>query len=170
MTDFYSLPGLKQVHLDWLISKGVTVDAMIKPEPMRFARGSEINGRFLHDRNGADWFAFAEGHDIVYWRAGTNKLATETGAAFALGQEVIDLPETYAFDCYCNIFADPLEWLQAGRDGVVVLDWSRTWARFHAVPRVALTSDPLAIAFDRHFKPPRGPDVVVMRVQRRAAA
>lgn len=169
MTDFYSLPGLKQEHIDWLLRNGVTVDAMIKPEAMRLAHGKAVNRLFRHDASGAPWLAFAEGHDVVYWQPRTCELATETGATFALGQDVIDRPETYSFDCRCNVFASPLEWLQAGRDGVVVLDWSQAWARFHAVPRLAL-AEPVVVSFRRHFKPPSGPDVVVMRVQRRAAA
>ncbi len=169
MSDFDSLPGLNQAQIDWLLRNDVMVEAMIRPEPLRLARGRAVNRLFRHEPDGAAWLAIAEGRDVVYWQPRTREIATETGATFALGQDAIDLPETYAFDCYLNVFADPLEWLQAGREGVVVLDWSKAWERFHAAPRLALAS-PVIIAYRRHFKPPNGPEVVELKVTRRAAA
>src|SRR4051794_10034884 len=75
--------------------------------------------------DGAAWLGFEGPDDTVFWNASTGELATDLGRAFALGEDNISNPGTFAFDCNLNLFADPLNWLRAKRDGVVVLDWAR---------------------------------------------
>lgn len=168
MTAYYDLPGLRQEHIDWLLRSGVSIDAMIHPEAIRLAHGYAEKGLFVRDPAGDPWLAFSEERNVAYWQPRSGELALEVRGAFALGEEAIGLPETYSFDCYLNVFGSPLDWLRAGRDGIVVIDWSLTWQRLHGVPRVAL-AECVVFLFRRHFKPPTGPEVAVMR-ERRAAA
>lgn len=168
MTAYYDLPGLRQEHIDWLLRSGVSIDAMIHPEAIRLAHGHAERGLLVRDPAGDPWLAFAEESNVAYWQPRSGELALEVRGTFALGEGVIGLPETYSFDCYLNVFGSPLDWLRAGRDGIVVIDWSLTWERLHGVPRVAL-AESVVFPFRRHFKPPTGPEVAVMR-ERRAAA
>ncbi len=48
------------------------------------------------------------------------------GLRLCLGEALILNPGTTAFDRWLNIFADPLAWLRASRNGIVVLRWE--WA------------------------------------------
>jgi hypothetical protein len=95
---------------------------------------------------------------------------TPIGRAFALGQAVIDDPSTYSFDCNLNIFADPLEWLRAKRDGIVVLPnkWLLTFDRLRDVPRVAIVEQLLPL-YRRHMKPSRLPELMILPERRQAA-
>lgn len=160
----------RQEHLDWLKRNGVSVDAMIHPEPMRLAIGVKAkDGRFENESGGASWIVFPEQRDVVFWQPRTGDLATWSARAFALGEAVVSLPETYSFDCRLNLFADPLDWLRAGRDGAVVLDWVRAFERLQDCPRIAI-DEGLLPQYKRHMKPARTPEVFVMPTSRRAAA
>ncbi|MFC3644392.1 hypothetical protein [Aquibium oceanicum] len=162
--------GLKQAQIDWLLKSGVTIEAMIRPEPIRLAHGRKAHdGIFEADSGGSPWLAFDEGDDVVFWQPRTGDLATDCNRAFALGQDVIDNPATYSFDCNLNVFANPLDWLQAKRDGIVILDWSRAWSRLQDCPRIAI-ADELLFQFRRHFEPPHKPEIFVLTGRKAVAA
>jgi hypothetical protein len=150
----------------WLSRQGVADETM---QRFRFAVGRRASdGRFENDPAGDGWIVFPEREDIVFWRPSSGELATWYGRAFAIGEDAIDNPATYAFDCQLNIFATPLEWLRAKRDGVVVIDWSLAFDRLRDCPRIAV-AEPLLFQFRRAMKPRRLPDVLVL-TDRRAAA
>ena len=124
-----------QADLDALARAGVTVMALIRPEPMQIARGHMAHDALFESHPSGDrWYAFpvSAADDIVFWQKETGKIAIWTGRAFALGEEIIWDASTYSFDCALNIFSDPLDWLRARRDGIVVLDW---YLRFRSAPR-----------------------------------
>lgn len=161
--------GLKQAHIDWLLRSHVTIDAMIRPAAIRLAHGHKAHdGIFESDPDGTSWLVFEEQDDVVYWQPRTGDLATDCGRAFALGQDAIDNPVTYSFDRNLNVFASPLEWLQAKRDGIVVIDWQRCWSRLQDAPRIAV-AEPVLFQFRRHFEPPHKPEIFVLTGERMAA-
>lgn len=163
----FSCPS--QRELDAFLGAGVSVQALIRPEPMRIAHGDKAHdGRFEPDTSGARWFAFEEGEDIVFWHWKTGAIAARSGRAFALGEEIVDRAATCAFDCALNLFASPLEWLQAERDGIVVLDWRRAFDRLRDSPRIAVAEEILPL-YRRHMKPARMPELFVIPSMRSAA-
>jgi hypothetical protein len=118
--------------------------------------------------NGPLWFAFIEPEDIVFWEPRTGALATWNGRAFALGESMIDNASTYSFDFALNVFASPLDWLRAERDGIVVVNWDRAFDYLRDCPRVAVDKA-LRPLYLRQMKPPRLPEVFI-RSERKEAA
>ncbi|MGC4025330.1 MAG: hypothetical protein QM744_09375 [Mesorhizobium sp.] len=175
-----NLIGLRQRHLDWLRRSGVSIQAMIfsrhhLPSAIRLGYGEVApDRRFDFTDDGPAWLAidifdtFMEQVDICLWQPRAGELATLEGRTFALGQEIIDDPATYSFDCRLNIFADPLQWLQAGRDEIVVIDWTRAFDRLRDCPRIAVAEEVLP-QFQQHMKPAHTPEVSVIPARRNAA-
>ena len=70
--------------------------------------------------------------DLVAWVPDTDVVATYHGAACILGEEAIDRPDAEDEEDEENedglrVFPSPLEWLRAGRRGVVILNASARW-------------------------------------------
>ena len=160
-----------QDELDWLLRAGVDIMAVASPVPMKVAIG-HVGPDGLLEPNcfGKRWLAFEEpgSDDTVFWHPRTQVLARWSGRAFALGQDVVDNPGTYSFDCALNIFDDPLGWLRARRDGIVMLDWSRAFDRLRDAPRIAIAESLLPL-YRRHMRPARVPELFVVPSKRRAA-
>lgn len=158
-----------QQHIDWLLKNGVTVPAMVNPLAILLARGERLaNGRFEAIETGPHWFVFDEPEDIVFWQPRTGQLATYEGRAFALGEDAIHNPATFSFDGHLNIFSDPLDWLRAKRDGIVVLDWTRAFDWLRDCPRVSVDEKVLPL-YKRHMHPPQLPELYVQTGWRAAA-
>jgi hypothetical protein len=157
-----------RADLEWLMARGVPMQVLMAPRPIRLAHGLVgDDGLFEYDSGGDPWFAFEEPDDWVFWQTGRSRLVTYTGRAFALGEEAITNAGTYAFDCTLNIFANPLEWLLAKRDGIVVLDWRRAFDRLRDAPRIAI-DETLLPTYRRFMKPARVPQLFVMAGERKA--
>ncbi|AMS42473.1 hypothetical protein [Aminobacter aminovorans] len=160
---------LDQTHIDYLRHAGVTVPAMINPTPVMMATGAGAHdGLFDHHPDGEPWLAFEEHEDCVFWNPRHGRFATYANRVFALGQAVIDEAATYSFDCALNVFDNPLGWLLAKRDGIVVLDWTRAFDRLRDAPRIALAESLLPL-YRRHMKPARTPELFIVSGKRRAA-
>ena len=150
----------------WLLRQGVVVEAM---DCLRFAVGRRASdGRFENDPAGDGWIVFPERDDVVFWHPFSGRLASWCGRVFAIGQDAIDNPGTYSFDCALNVFESPLDWLHAKGDGIVVLDWSRAFDRLRDCPRIAV-AEPLLFQYRRSMNPMWMPDVLVL-TDRRAVA
>lgn len=170
LPDLTTYRGLSQSQIDWLLKAGVSVEAMVQPDAILVARGRKAHdGRFEDDGEGQPWLAFIELEDCVYWQPRTGELCTWNGRAFALGEAAIDDAATYALDGWLNIFADPLDWLRAGRHGCVVVDWTQAFDRLRDAPRIAV-AETILLQFRRHMQPPRLPEVAVIASTERAAA
>jgi hypothetical protein len=65
-----------------------------------------------------------EAADLVAWASGTNHIAAWFGEATLLGSERLLLPRLYD---PLQVFPDPLAWLKAGRNGVVVVNPAKAW-------------------------------------------
>jgi hypothetical protein len=162
-----------QGELDRLVQAGVSILALARPEPVMVARGTIAHdGLFEPHPHGDRWFAVAvpEADDIVFWLMESGAIATWSRRAFALGEMTTHQAMTYAFDNALNIFADPLEWLQAGRDGIVVLPgrWPLAFDRLRDAPRIAVAEEILHL-YRKHMKPARMPKLLVIPARKRAA-
>lgn len=174
------LIGLRQSQLDWLRRSGVTIQSMIfsryhLPSAICLGYGEAApDGRFDITEDGPVWIAFdifdgfMEQVDTCFWQPRTGELATWLGRTFALGQEIVDDPATYSFDCRLNIFADPLQWLQADRDGIVVVDWSLAFDRLRDRPRIAVAEEVLP-RYRQHMRPSHMPETFIIPSRRVAA-
>lgn len=152
---------LKQVHIDWFLSRGVPAAAIVTPSPVFLARGVRGDDGILdHAPEGPLWFAFEEEQDITYWRPSTGEIATEFGAAFALGQENIWNPGVTALGGWLKVWTTPLDWLRDGRKGIVVLRWQSSFEQLRDVTRIAVDED-LLTTYRRHMKP-RLPELAII--------
>lgn len=152
----------------WLQSQGVRVDVLesLAMMPLRLAHGHVgDDGIFEDDISGPPHLVFPQHDDVVYWHPKSGSLGSWNGRSFALGEDMVDIPETYAFDCNLNLFPDPMQWLKAKRDGIVILDWHRAWIRLQDAPRIAV-HDSLLPLFKRHFQPPHKPEISIFKTDR----
>jgi hypothetical protein len=164
------LHPLIRAEIDWLIARGVSPAAIIHPSLIMTCRGSRAkDGRFEGDPGGQRWFVFSEQHDLVFWNPLTGEIATDTGRAFALGEELIGNPATTAFDQYLTIFANPLQWLRNERRGIFVLNWQFAFDRLRDVPRIAV-AEPLLATYHKMMKPRHMPRLAVLPKTERVAA
>lgn len=162
-------PNIKWEQAQWLLSKGVSPSAIFHPTPIMTCRGKRAqDGRFDEDPEGPYWLAFLEEYDRVFWQPRTREAATEIGRSFALGEEQIGNVATTAFNRYLNIYADPLQWLQNERHGIVVLRWQFAFDRLRDVPRVAISSS-LLTTYNRMMKPLHMPKLAVLPNGQRTA-
>jgi hypothetical protein len=162
-----------QADLNWFRRAGINIMALASPSAMRVATGAIAHdGIFEHAAAGERWFAFDEygAEDVVVWHRPTGRLASWSGRVFALGQQIIDEAATYSFDCALNIFAGPMDWLSAKRDGIVVLPnrWPAAFDRLRDCPRIAIAESLLPI-YRRYMRPARIPELLVIPELRRAA-
>ena len=156
------LRNLTQTQIDWFDANGVSHHAIICPTAIMTCRGERAkDGRFEENPDGPEWFAFEEVYDWVFWHPLTGEIATDTGRAFALGEELIDNPATTAFDQHLNIFAGPLEWLQHECRGIVVLKWQFAFDRLRYVSRVAVAEELLG-TYKRCMRPHSMPKLFVL--------
>lgn len=157
-------------QLGWLLTEGVRMSAVMKPPMLLLARGARApDGCFEDDPAGVDWLVFPEAEDCIFWQPRSGELATWNGRAFALGEDLIGAAGTFAFGGYIRIFQDPLDWLRADRDGVVIADWSQAFDRLRDVPRLAVAEALLDILKD-HLQPPHLPEIFVIPRQQEDVA
>ncbi|ANK84164.1 hypothetical protein AMJ97_CH00519 [Rhizobium sp. N1314] len=169
-TEMPPLGWLLPRHVGWLGACGVSMDAIIRPEPIRLAHGYRAaDGRFDHDPGGPAWLVFPETEDCVFWEPLTGALSTWAGRSFALGEAAVGNAATFSFGNALHLYASPLDWLRAGRDGCVVLNWRLAFDKLRHCPRVAI-AESLVPVYDRFMQPPRMPEVFVLRRRTEAAA
>lgn len=133
---------LRQPQIDWLLSAGVTMDAACWPEAIL-----AINGVFYFPDDDAFWEPMASGRKLR--------------GHFCLGEDNITDADTYSFDGALRLWETPLEWLKAGRAGIVVIDWSRAFDHLRDAPRVSVPKS-LMPQYTKWMKPPRLPQVRVI--------
>ena len=119
---------LKDIEIGWLLDQGVSPAAMLLQPEIRAANVVFLDGNtFDFDESGIRAFVFKEldSDDLVAWRPASRtlpeRLATWRAVAFALGQDSIFNPATYFMDGKLHVHADPLDWLRAGREGIVIV-------------------------------------------------
>jgi len=127
------------------------------------------SGFFDPDPRGDRFICFPERYDTVFWHPTTGRTSTLMGRVFALNEDHVDNPATFSFDANLNIYGRVIDWLAAGRDGIVVLDWSKAFDRLRAVPRIAI-DERLLPTYRKSMQPPRLPRVFVIPSAGRKAA
>jgi hypothetical protein len=157
-------------------NKGVSVDALVEPELPALVDvvfHADLPLFDFTDEAGDDGAVQAiifaardeEGEplDLVAWSRKTNRLAAWFGAATMLGEDYLGGPR---LEDGLRVSAGPLEWLQAERLGVVILDAKR--ARWRLAEEHLIVGDP---TFGRHLRDIlRLPEPRVFVERRRAAA
>lgn len=121
-------------ELDWLARAGVPDEAVFASWPVQSARVVfEGRGGFRFERPGGEEAArralvFRVGcvcgrEDLVAWQPRTGAVGAWGGLAAMLGEEVWGSGALAAGDDGLAVHASPLEWLRAGRAGVVPVRW-----------------------------------------------
>lgn len=169
MIDVLQYPPIEFDRFNWLHKAGVPIDILVALTPIRIATGRRADdGIFEDDETGAGFLVFEEAEDVIFWQPRTGEIATAFNRAFALGEDAIYNPGTYAFDYHLNIFPDPLSWLRNRCDGCVVLDWSRAFDGLRDCPRIAI-DESLIFAYRKHMAS-RMPALSVRTAELRTAA
>jgi hypothetical protein len=158
------LECLTQAQLDHLRGAGVNTLTILYPSVVMATRGIRAHdGRLdYHPRAKLNWLAFEERDDFVFCPLDrladeAPPFATALGRAFALGEDNIWNPGTYAFDGWLHVHATPLAWLQAGRRGIVIVDWNRVFDCLRDCPRILGETQLLAERIDTLMHPARLP-------------
>lgn len=130
---------LRQSHIDWLIANGVTVSAMIHPTAILWSSDHNVF-----------WFP----DELVSWNPDTGLLS----GWWCLGDDLSGR-DFMTDDWTLTIHATPLDWLRAGRDGIVVIDWSRLFDYCRDIPRISIPPS-LKDKYQRYMRPNRLPKLV----------
>jgi hypothetical protein len=156
--------------MDWFVAKGVSPTALRGPPLVLVAHGVKADdGLFDEDEAREDWLVFPEAEDCIYWQPRSGEMARWNGRNFALGQDLIGAAATHSFGGRLHIFQDPLDWLRAGRKGLVIVDWSQTFDRLRDCLRIAV-AEGLLDKLKAHLQPPHLPEILVLREQREVVA
>jgi hypothetical protein len=123
----------EQHEFDWLRSQGVSEEALDE-YPHIGAAYVQFDGSHFEEAEGrrrALTFVIydcGEFIDFAAWQPQTGELATWRGAGFAIGQDQIFNPATYFDGGDLRVHADPLAWLKADREGIVIVKPELTYA------------------------------------------
>ena len=127
-TDADEGAALNQKAIDWLWANGITIGTISMPWAVRSARVTfEPTGRY-RPCPGLGEFAYIlpvidRGIiDLVAWSPKDERLATRLGHGGALGQGQLGIDGVGTTDRPLPIWRSPLDWLRAGRRGVVIAD------------------------------------------------
>ena len=130
-------------ELRWVLRQGVHESALVRPWPIGGANIRLLDGgTFDHDVTGARALTLraedrGEVIDLVAWEPSTGKLASWHGNTFCLGDfDQIYNPATYFMGGALRVHADPLDWLRANREGIVILRRDFAYAHLRFCPRI----------------------------------
>jgi len=151
--DFWQqLPVISQEKIDWLLAHDVPPLALGSGNNPPLKRSDAGIVILIEDEAGAI--------DCATWSLQNGgEITLLTCAAFALGEEQISNPGAYSFDGSLRIHETPLQWLQADRSGIVVVDWRKAFDRLRHVPKLTVPESLLRTY--RQAMKPAGPQVLV---------
>ena len=156
-----SLPVLNQLQIDWLVAHSVPTAALCSATYPCMKRSTDGIVILIEDEAGPI--------DCATWSLRDGGAITLlTGAGFALGEYQIHNPGIYSFDGCLQLHDDPLSWLRANRDGIVVIDWSRAFDRLRDCPRISVC--PRMRETYRQFMKPRHMPELFVRLEDRSVA
>lgn len=153
----------------WFHRQGVSAKLLASLSPILVATGSRVGNRSFNPGAGESYVVFEEPEDLIFWQPKTDELLTLNGRSFALNEMHIGNAATYSFDGNLNIFGSVLDWLRAGCDGIVVLDWRHAFDRLRDAPRIAVAEN-LLPNYRKWMQPVRMPRLSVIPNLERAAA
>lgn len=139
----------------WLVDQGVDPDALIQPGPIRAASVTFFRDAFDFDADGQRALLFLEERDAIAWQPTRGLLRPWRGVAFALNEEAIFNPGTYFAGGALRVHATPLEWLQAGREGIVIVQHRYDYAMLRHAPRLSFQTEGHARAVQARMQPPK---------------
>ena len=94
--------------------------------------------------------------DLIAWNPETGALASWMGAAFCLGDlDDIHNPATFFMGGALHVHADPLQWLKAGREGIVILRPEMAHALLRNCRRIMCAKYEHALQLERWMVQPR---------------
>jgi hypothetical protein len=150
-----------EAETSWLVRQGVFFEALLKPWPIG-ATNAEITGTsFAHVDAGErvlTFVCFDRGvpNDVVAWQPRTGKVSSYSGRAFCLGDADDIFNPATLFDGGClHISASPLEWLQSGRNGIVIVKPKLAHAYLGHLPSVFCSSSDHARKVRRWVRAPK---------------
>lgn len=153
----------------WLHHQGVSAKLLVSLYPIMSCVGrSASDGRF-EPGEGDIHLVFEEPEDLIFWHPRTSALSSLNGRAFALNEDRIWQAATYSLDGNLNIFETALDWLQAGCDGIVVIDWLRAFDKLRDAPRIAV-AEKLLPQYRGSMRPSRMPALSIIPTSERQAA
>jgi hypothetical protein len=128
---FAAHPHLSEREAAWLMRQGVSDLAIHTSEPVRAARVVWTDpDRFEFEQHLPDGAQASRGLlflvtdagkavDLIAWQPRTGQIGSWRGYAWGLGQEETFCPRITDHDGL-HVWRTPLQWLQAGRGGVVI--------------------------------------------------
>ena len=128
LLDVDEFSPLSQVAIDWLRRRGVAVGDIASPWAVRAARVLfQPGGRYTP--NGLGSFGYLFGVvgdrgliDAAAWSPSSGQIGTRMGVGAALGQGQLGIDGIGTTGRPLPVWRDPLDWLRAGRRGVVIAD------------------------------------------------
>jgi hypothetical protein len=144
----------------WLLQQGLDEQALCRPWPIGGAAVQFDGHTFTTEPAGTRALTFRATDrddviDLIAWQPRTDQLASWRGVAFCLGDIDAALnPATYFAGGVLRIHRTPLDWLKAGRDGLVILKPKLCWAYLRNVPRLAFADISLARQLKAWLLPP----------------
>jgi hypothetical protein len=132
----------------WPERKGVLDAALGICPQVGTARVRFDGNHFEEDPEGQSSLVFVihdygEFIDFAAWDQKTGQIGTWRGSGFAINQDTISNPASHFCGDALRIHADPLAWLRADRNGIVIANPTRTYAYLRS-------SGPLSFADSQH--------------------
>ena len=106
--------------------------------------------------------------DLVATGLASRRIARRQGCGVILGLEALD--RALAYEETLHLRRDPIEWLQRGETGAVVLDWRRAPYMLTDLAGIACSTSRLAAQVDKALRQPLRVPPLFVREDRRAAA
>jgi hypothetical protein len=170
------LTDLDADQLRWFMHRhGVSDIALLQPMAIRAATVNFLDAStFDFDPSGMQALIFevVEGDlhiDWCAWQPKTGQLASWEAKAFALGQDAIFNPATYFMGSMLRVHRTPLEWLQAERDGIVVVQ-PRFAHAYLRNARISCADHAMAKQLSEWIRPPISKAEIFIEIFREDAA
>ena len=141
--DHYGDSSLRAAGVEALIHRGISLDAMMDPSPIKKARVRFLRCRRFEyaypDEAGPDVTkaitipSFDEDGvliDVVAWCPADDRFASLYGTCPVLGADVI----AFSHVAGLSVFRSPLNWLRTNRNGVVLIDKQAAAWRLAGIP------------------------------------
>jgi hypothetical protein len=163
---------LDQAAIDWLMRRGVSVSNIASPWAVRAARVLfQPAGRYVPNALGTFVYVFGiigdRGLiDAAAWSPASGQIGTRLGVGAALGEGQLGFDDIGATGRPLPVWRDPVDWLRAGRHGVVIADpavAAHVFAGAILVAEDRMHADEVSAAL--HLPPPK----VIFQTRRIAA-
>jgi hypothetical protein len=164
----WQVPTPSLTELRWLRGQGVSRAALLYPWPIGATNVTFYGNTFEFDSHGERVLTFLvediDVVDIAAWQPRTGKLATWLAAGFAIGQEAIFNPATYFAGGALRVYETPVQWLQAEREGIVIVRPNVAHAYLPNCQRLVCSDAAHARKVDRWLQLPKPKTEILIEV------